>query len=198
MIIRKLKGFSMKSLYYKRKYLLLLGLALVPSYVFVQTPKNISITIPANPCSTYTQKTLESLEYTTKHAKRIVHENQSLISMSDQVCEKLTTLGQSPEVQNLLTPEKTTLIKQIVDNHVRNVNDQINILFKEGIEPELQLMEQRIDDLLKDDAEKIKDLSQRVETTIKEFLKDEKVQDSLKTIKAEGKKLEKHFKKIFK
>jgi len=162
----------------------------MPSYIFAKQPTTL--------CSEYVQKTIDSLKYVTKQSKTIAHENKPLINMGDQVCDRLVSLGKSEEVKNILTAEKTNQIKQIVNDHVHNIKTQIDVFLQEEIDPEIQLMQQRIDDLFKENKGKIKEFSHQAETTIDEFLKNPTVQDSLKKIKDEGKKLETHFKKLFK
>ncbi len=188
----------MKSFFGKNAKLAIAALSLMPATAFVQTPTNIPMAIPTNPCAIYSEKTIDSLEYTTKQAKNIVQSNHIFIAKGDQLCQKLTTLGQSEEVKNLIPKEKQNEIKQIVEDHAQTVKKQIDVLLNEGIKPELQIMAQRIGDLLKEDKEKFKDLSQRAESTVKEFLKDPEVKSAIKSIEVEGKKLEKHLKNIFK
>ncbi len=150
------------------------------------------------PCSTGAQKIVESIELTSKHAKKVVVESKNVLTIGDNLYLKLANLWNTPDIQAIFTQEKKEFAENIIREQANEVHGQIKFLLDEGIKPEIQLMSQRIEDLLREDKEKIQEVSQKIETTIKETLQKEEVQDSIKKIKEEGKKLGKHFKKLFK
>ncbi len=192
-IISKMKGFSMKN----SKLVYSLCLSICATIAIKPAPKGLD-TLPTNPCSTYAKKTIESLKITTKHTQTILKENKDLLAKSDQVYEKLQTIGNSDEVKNILTKEQQTHIKNIVDDHATTIKNQVNIFIKDGIKPEIKIMEQRIKSVVQNEQEKLKNLETRIKATTNEFFDDPKVQDSVKNIEAEGKKLEKKLKDLFK
>lgn len=183
-------GFSMKNMSHMAKSFVLIKVILFTLSISAQETTNL--------CSQYTSKTVNLLEYTTNQAKHVVHDNKSLIKKGDQLGNKITTMVNSEEAKKIFTKEKLATVKQIANDHYVTIKAQVDTLLRDGIDPELRLMQARIEDLFKEDQEKIKDLTNRVKTTINDLGKDEKVKASLKSIKAEGKKLEAHFKKLFK